>query len=113
MGVILEEPKHKVIDPSPSLQTTIANFNAVDLLKAAAFTGAAVALGYSTGKSKQDEERRTKRSSNEETRTFFSHPRGMSTSIIGTSQVQGQLVFVCVFFLLWALYVSVLRRCSP
>lgn len=117
MGVILEEPKHKVLDPSPSLKTTgesspphfgrlwstrrapsrlpppllraslprrafrltptlsgshvnvlvppfpqlavtvppprtprvVSNFTALDLLKAAAFTGAAVAVGYSTG----------------------------------------------------------------
>ena len=96
MGVILEEPKYKVLDPSPSLKTTgecgenrgdrrrerpgrgrgdartenadppllcdlflvrssslpgktVANFTAVDLLKASAFTGVAVALGYSTG----------------------------------------------------------------
>ncbi|WZN59238.1 21 kDa subunit of NADH-ubiquinone oxidoreductase complex I [Chloropicon roscoffensis] len=48
MGVILEEPKHKVLDPSPSLKTTVSNFTALDLLKAAAFTGAAVAVGYST-----------------------------------------------------------------
>mmetsp|Transcript_4176 Transcript_4176/g.7196 ORF Transcript_4176/g.7196 Transcript_4176/m.7196 type:complete len:90 (+) Transcript_4176:63-332(+) len=48
MGVILEEPKYKVIDPSPSVTTTVANFNFVDLLKASAFVASAVAVGVST-----------------------------------------------------------------
>ncbi|QDZ18467.1 21 kDa subunit of NADH-ubiquinone oxidoreductase complex I [Chloropicon primus] len=48
MGVILDEPKHKVLDPSPSLKTVVSNFSAVDLLKASLFTGAAIAVGYST-----------------------------------------------------------------
>mmetsp|Transcript_3459 Transcript_3459/g.8684 ORF Transcript_3459/g.8684 Transcript_3459/m.8684 type:complete len:87 (-) Transcript_3459:54-314(-) len=48
MGVILEEPKHKVTDPSPSIGSVVSNFSVVDILKASAFLGAAVAIGYST-----------------------------------------------------------------
>ena len=33
---------------------TVANFTVVDLLKASAFTGVAVALGYSTGEENFD-----------------------------------------------------------
>jgi hypothetical protein len=48
MGVILEDPKYKVTDPSPSIQSTVTNFTVLDVVKASAFVGAAVAVGYST-----------------------------------------------------------------
>ncbi|KAJ7538878.1 hypothetical protein O6H91_11G067100 [Diphasiastrum complanatum] len=51
MGIILDEPKHPVIDANPSFGKTVSNFSMLDYLKITTITGVSLPFGYLAGAS--------------------------------------------------------------